>query len=509
MTREERRKIEQAAAVAQWWREMQETNNETFLPLFADQHRHLVLMGGGGSGKSVFAARKVLERCATEKGHRILVVRKVGRTLRDSCFELLKRLGYKYYSKKIAYVPKGRSGDMYLRFKNGSEILFSGLDDVEKLKSITGISGMWIEEASEISKEDFNQLDIRLRDEPVNYQQIIITFNPISLTHWLKERFFDTTDPEGRVRTHHSTYKDNRFCTEAERITLEAFRDSDPYYYDVYCLGQWGVLGKTVFDKRKISARLRHLPKPEAVGNMKYFYDGLTVRDWEFEEEPDGELTVFKTPEKGHPYVIGGDTAGGGSDWFVGWVIDNSTGKQVAIWRGHIDEGVFAREMFALGMWYNAALIGIEINYSTHPMKELDRMGYPNLYLRQQEDTITGAVEMKLGFLTGKITRALILAELKDIVRESVDCFCDRETLQELLTFVRNAKTGREEAEAGAHDDCVMACAICYYIRTQQTASVTKEAAQRAHWEPDMYEDYYAASAAERQRLIKEWGNPF
>lgn len=507
MTRTER--IAQAAALAQWYKALQESNNDTFLPLFADQHRHLIVMGGGGSGKSVFAARKTLERCASEKGHRMLVVRKVGRTLRDSCFELLKTLANQYYRQRIAYIPRGRSSDLYIRLKNGSEILFSGLDDAEKLKSITGISGIWIEEASEISQEDFNQLDIRMRDEPIGYQQIIVTFNPISLTHWLKQRFFDKADPEGRVRTHHSTYKDNKFCTEAERITLEAFRDSDPYYYDVYCCGLWGVLGKTVFDKKRIGLRMRHLPKPMAVGNMKYFYDGLTVRGWSFQAEDGGDLTVYETPQRGHPYVIGCDTAGGGSDWFVGQVIDNSTGKQVAKWRGQIDEGVFAREMFALGMWYNTALIGVEANFSTHPNKELDRMGYPNLFLRQHEDTITNTVTMQLGFLTTKITRALIVSQLKDVVRENTEMLCDETTLQELLTFVRNPKTGREEAEANAHDDCVMALAIAYYIRVQQSTAVAAEKTKRAHWEADMYEDYYAATPEERLRMIEKWGNPF
>ena len=509
MKLEQKNQLEQAAALAMWYKQLRDTNNDTFIPLFEDEHRHLVLMGGGGSGKSVFAARKVLERCTSEKGHRMLVVRKVERTIRDSCFELMKKLAYQYYAKQIAYIPRGRNSSMYMKFKNGSEILFYGLDDVEKLKSISGVSGIWIEEASEISRDDFTQLDIRMRDKTEYYQQIIITFNPISMTHWLKDRFFDRKDPEGRVRTHHSTYKENRFCEPSERITLEAFKDTDPYHYDVYCLGKWGVLGKTIFDKKQISARLRVLPKPEAVGNMKYFYDGLTVRDWEFAEEPDGDLKIYQMPQAGHPYVIGCDTAGDGSDWFVGQVIDNSSGKQVATWRGQIDEGVFAREMFALGMWYNTALIGVEANFSTHPNKELERMGYPNLFLRQHEDTISNTVEMRLGFMTTKITRALIISQLKDIVRESVQLLCDETTLQELLTFVRNEKNGREEAESGAHDDCVMALAIAYYIRTQQSASVTRSNEDKAHWEPDMYEDYYAASASERLKLIAKWGDPF
>lgn len=121
-----------------WFKNLRETNNDTFLPLFWDEHRYLVLKGGGGSGKSIFAGRKILERVTSEPGHRYLVCRKVARTLRESCFEQLKNQAYEFYADQIAYMPRGKGGDMTMRFKNGSEILFAGLDDVEKLKSIDG-----------------------------------------------------------------------------------------------------------------------------------------------------------------------------------------------------------------------------------------------------------------------------------------------------------------------------------------------------------------------------------
>lgn len=503
------RQLDACVEVALWWQRLRETSNDTFLPLYFDRHRHLVLMGGGGSGKSVFAARKIDERCATEAGHRILVVRKVGKTLRDSCFQLLKRTATKYYKDAVDYIPKGRSSDMYIRFKNGSEILFAGLDDADKLKSIDGISGIWIEEASEISREDFNQLDIRLRDEPIEYQQIILSFNPISMTHWLKERFFDAKDPYRRVLTHRSNYKDNRFCSEAERITLEAFEHTDPYYYQVYCLGNWGVLGKTVFDKAILTSRLTALVKPAETGAMQYRYDGLRLTDWRFAAESGGELLVWKMPERGHPYVIGADTAGEGSDWFVAQVIDNASGEQVARYRTQTDESIFARDIFALGMWYNTALIGVETNFGTHPVKELERLRYPKLYLREREDTITHRIQMSLGFMTTKLTRAVMISNLKDIVREHAELLHDRQTIEEMLTFVKNPQTGKPEAEAGAHDDCVLALAITYYIRDQQTTRITgAEAAKKAKWEADMWEDYYAASPEEQRVLVEKWGNP-
>ena len=97
------RTYERELEVALWWRDFRATNNAHFLPLLFDRHRYLVLKGGGGSGKSIFAGRKVLERVTSEPGHRWLVCRKVARTLRESCFEQLKKQAYEYYADQIAY----------------------------------------------------------------------------------------------------------------------------------------------------------------------------------------------------------------------------------------------------------------------------------------------------------------------------------------------------------------------------------------------------------------------
>lgn len=500
--------VDQAVALAQWWKQLKETNNENFLPLFFDKHKHLVLKGSAGSGKSVFAARKILERCATEPGHRFLVTRKVGRTLRESCFDLLKKQAYEYYAKDVLKIPTGKSSEMYILFKNGSEIIFAGLDDVEKLKSIHDITGIWIEEASEIEQQDFQQLDIRLRGNTKYYKQIIITFNPVSILHWLKKRFFDYNDPKKRIRTHESSYLDNRFLPQEDRETLESFKETDPYYYQVYCLNQWGVLGASIFDKAVIGEKLLHLPKPEAIGNFEYVYDGLAISNASFTPRKDGEIIVFEKPKKGHPYVIGCDTAGDGSDWFVAQVLDNSNGRLVAKYRVQTDEDLFAREVFCLGKWYNDALIGVEANFSTHPNKELERLNYPKLFLRQVEDKILQKHTMSIGFRTDKLTRPVIISGLVTIMREHPELVNDEETLNEMLTFGRNQK-GRPEAAEGAHDDCVMALAIAYYIREQQSMQVTGEAQKKAKWEPDMYEDYYRANGEERARLLQKWGNPF
>ena len=509
-----RKEIDRLYKLAVWYNELRETNNESFMPLFADTHRYLVLKGGGGSGKSIFAGRKVLERVTSEPGHRWLVVRKVAKTIRESCFEQLKDQAYKYYADDIAFIPRGKGSDMYIRFKNGSEILFAGLDDVEKLKSIFDITGIWIEEASELFEGDFNQLDIRLRTEFPYYLQIILSFNPISIHHWLKKRFFDfdIKDPEARrkaidrTRTHESTYKDNRFLTKDAVETLEAFKETDEYYYTVYCLGMWGVTGKSVFDSKAIMRRLQDDLKPVKTGYFDFTDDGLKLSNIRWVDDADGFIRIYAEPEKGVPYVIGGDTAGSGSDSFVAQVLDNRSGTQVCTLRHQFDEDLYARQVYCLGMYYNTALVGIETNFSTFPVMELERLRYPKQYVRETIDDYTHNVKHSFGFWTGTKTRPVIISELIKATREDMGIICDENTLQEMLTFVRG-EDWKPEAEAGAHDDCVMSLAIAHYIRPQQNY-IAQTTAKQAKWTASQWEDYENASPAERDMLRKRWGDP-
>lgn len=473
---------------AAWYARLCQESNKTFLPLFADEHRYLVMMGGGGSGKSITAGRKLLERCRLESGHRFLVVRKVARTLRQSCWQQLVA-----QASDLDLHAEVNVSDMTMRFPNGSEILFSGLDDVEKLKSIYSITGIWIEEASEILEEDFNQLDIRLRGDTKYYKQIIITFNPISALHWLKRRFFDNADP--RAITHRSTYKDNRFLDEDSKQTLESFRETDPYYYQVYALGEWGVTGKTIFDAQAVMDRLQGIPEGKRV-----YFAGRDVR-----EDTGGGISVYKAPERGVPYVIGADTAGNGSDYFVAQVLDNRTGEQVAVLRQQMDEPSFAAQLEALGYYYNTALIGVEVNFSTYVTLELERRQYPRQYVRQAIDSFTHKPVERFGFHTNSNTRETIISGLVDACRD-ISIINDRATLEEMLTFVRNEKM-RAEAELGAHDDCIMSLAIAHFIRPQQSYTIAPEV-RTAKWTDSMWDDYRNASGAEREYLLEKWGSP-
>lgn len=479
------------------------TNNATFLPLFTDTSRYLVLKGGGGSGKSIFAGRKILERAINEKKHRFLVCRKVGKTLRDSCFRQLIAQIREYYP-DVKF--KANQSDMRITFpESEGEIIFSGLDDVEKLKSIFNITGIWIEEASELQENDFNQLDIRLRGETPYYKQIILTFNPINILHWLKTRFFDHRPDNATI--HESTYRDNCFLDDAAKKVLEDFREIDEYYYAVYCLGEWGVTGKTVFPGKAVAERLQQIESPLKRGYFEYDFDGSRISNIRFIEEENGFIALYVLPEPGWPYVIGGDPAGDGSDSFILQCVDNLNMKQAATFKKQkIDEDIYAQQAYCLGAYYNNALLALETNWSTYPVLELERLHYPKQYVRESFDNYTHAVRSSFGFRTDSKTRPVIIANLIKAVREDISFLNDRSTLEEMLTFVRS-ESMRPEAEAGAHDDCIMALAIALFARSQQRLYV-ETAAHDVEWTDDMREDYENAGKEERLILMQRWGKP-
>ena len=227
--------------------------------------------------------------------------------------------------------------------------------------------------------------------------------------------------------------------------------------------------GTCFFNKEIIINRINELEgiKPLKQGFFSYSLEGNTIDNINWVDSPDGYIKIFKEVEKGHPYVLGGDTAGEGSDYFTGLVIDNSNGKQVATLRKQLDEDEYSRQMYCLGMYYNEALIGIENNYSTYPTKKLQEYNYPKMFIREIEDNIAEKVVDKFGFITNKATRPIILSILKEVFRDNIRWINDIDILREALVFIRNDK-GRAEAQIGEHDDLIMGLAITYYIREQQ-----------------------------------------
>ncbi len=265
--------------------------------------------------------------------------------------------------------------------------------------------------------------------------------------------------------------------------------------------------GTCVFDKEALVLRRAAVSADKwEYGRFTYKNDGLRISDIKWQPEKGGPIRIKKKPEEGVPYVIGGDTAGTGSDSFVGQVLDNTSGEQVAVLQQLMGETEYTRQMYCLGMYYNTALIGIETNYSTYPVQELERLRYPKQYVRQHLDKYTQKLTDEFGFNTTSRTRPTIIDNLKAVAREHLELISDYGTLGEMLTFVYD-ENWRPEAEEGEHDDLVMALAIAHEIRPQQRRSKYVNP-QTTAWDEDMWQDYRNASPAEREQLIKRWGMP-
>lgn len=226
--------------------------------------------------------------------------------------------------------------------------------------------------------------------------------------------------------------------------------------------------GKNVFDTAKVLTRLERLQKPIKVGYFEYDYDGLRISNIRWINDKNGYIKIYGIPNTPEitKYCIGGDTAGEGSDYFTGHVLDARTGQQVAVLKHQFDADQYTRQMYCLGTYYKQALIGIEANFDSYPIKELQRLGYMNQYVREAVDTYTGKKEKRFGFKTTSLTRPTIISRLVAIVREECDKINDADTLEELLTIVRNEK-GRIEAPEGGHDDQMMGLAIAHEVREQ------------------------------------------
>ena len=237
--------------------------------------------------------------------------------------------------------------------------------------------------------------------------------------------------------------------------------------------------GTPFFDNTVIQALRQTAPKPLRVGRFEFDEEeNGCPKNIEWVDDERGFIKLWAEPEKNVPYVIGGDTAGDGSDKFIGWGVDNRTGEQVCELRHTFSERLYAKQMYCLGKYFNGALLAIETNYSTYPQLMLEDWGYPRLYERQRFDTQQKRYVNAYGFRTDSVTRPLILAGLRTVMDEDPGGVKSFETLGEMLTFVYNDNY-RPEAAPGEHDDLVMAAAICHFARPQHRYTAYVEPAER------------------------------
>lgn len=245
------------------------TSTVRFNPVFREvnecRKRYRVLKGSAGSGKSVNVAQDYILKLMDMryKGANLLVVRKVGESNKDSTFAELIGAINRICGAMSPVLWRVTLNPMTISCNTtGNSIIFRGMKDFgqqEKVKSITFPSGkltwIWIEEATELDESDIDILDDRLRGilgNPNLFYQITFTFNPVSASHWLKRKYFDTASED--VFTHHSTFKDNRFIDPAYYRRMERRRLEDPEGYRVYGLGEWGETGGLILTRYKIEA---------------------------------------------------------------------------------------------------------------------------------------------------------------------------------------------------------------------------------------------------------------
>lgn len=284
---------------------------------------------------------------------------------------------------------------------------------------------------------------------------------PIFLPWFIQEEYREPV-PEGFERTPTEQELVDTFGLDDEQLMfrrrkvsekgLDLFKQEYPSTADEAFL----TTGRPVFNPEQLTARLRDLPLP--------MYAMGLVNDT-IQKDPRGELLVYREHDPAETYYIGADVAMGvrGGDYSVAQVLDSKK-RQVAVWRGHIHPDYFATTLKALGEYYNMALIAPEAN--NHGILTVTRLskdlGYPYVWTEVVHDKMDDKETINIGFRTNVKTKPLIIDGLRASLRENEVELNDRQTIQELLTFVVT-DTGAMEAEEGCFDDCVMSLAICNY----------------------------------------------
>ena len=243
--------------------------------------RYRVCKGSRASKKSTTTALNIIKRMIEYPDANTLVVRKVFRTLKDSCFTQLK---WAIHRLQVEADWEIKESPLEMTYRpTGQKIYFRGLDDPLKVTSITVEHGYlcwcWIEEAYEISNEkDFDMLDESIRGaippETGLFKQITLTFNPWNEHHWIKARFFDRTDPDILALT--TNYLCNEWLDDADLRVFETMKKNNPRRYRVAGLGDWGIVDGLIFENWEERAfsldEIRKVPGIKSVFGLDFGY---------------------------------------------------------------------------------------------------------------------------------------------------------------------------------------------------------------------------------------------
>lgn len=273
-------------------------------------YEQYLLLGGYGSGKSYHVATKIILKLIEEK-RTALVTRQVRDTIKDSCFALFKEILSNMDLLSVDTTNKTKRTDnkviavsspMEIRFPNGSRIIFKGLDNPEKIKSIHGVSIVWIEECSEIRYEAYAELLGRVR-EPNMSLHFILSCNPVGKENWVYNTFFTHTDEKGKEKViqdekefyrrrtivnkkngvyyHHSLPDDNPFLPASYIRRLDALKQTDKQLWVVARWGRFGANGTRVLPNFTVAKDAKQFKNKINSISAQYHFFGL---DFGFEE---------------------------------------------------------------------------------------------------------------------------------------------------------------------------------------------------------------------------------
>lgn len=273
--------------------------NDVYIPFLKEERMTQIYYGGSSSGKSFFLAQRVV--MDNLNGVNWLLTRNIGKTIRNSLFNEIKKAISAY---GVSHLYSINKSDMVITYKdNGKQILFAGLDDVEKLKSITPANGVleriWIEEATEVKREAYLQLKKRLRGYSPFKKSITLSFNPILKTHWIYQDFFKnwqdnkTVYKDNELSILKTTYKDNKFLTPDDIYSLE--NESDEYFRNVYTYGNWGVLGHVIFKNWHVEDLSNLIPQ------FDHIYNGI---DFGYSSDPNALIKIHLDKKHKKLYVF-------------------------------------------------------------------------------------------------------------------------------------------------------------------------------------------------------------
>lgn len=430
-------------------------------PVFVGPYRYRCAWGGRGSAKTRTFAKMLAVKGAAlaQEGKSGIVIagREFMNSLADSSFaEVAAAIAEEPWLSEWYDV-----GQNYIRTKCKSiDIVFCGLrHNLASIKSKARIHVIWVDEAESVSEEAWRTVIPTVREDE---SEIWVTWNPLTEGSPTDTRF--RKNPPTSSIVVEMNWSDNPWfpsVLEMERQDSLA-KDDEEIYMHVWEGGYLSVQGRPVFQKGHTKKALLECWTPDK---------RMALELGKFIENNSGELRVWFEPEDGKKYAIGADVAEGleKGDYSCADVIDIATGQQVAQWHGHIAPDLFGHVIYALGIWYNKALVGVECNnHGLTTNVVLRDANYPNLYVQKAiDDGYSGDREQtRIGWMTTSKSKPYIIDQLSKDLREGTHGICCKETVQECQTYIVQPN-GSYGAQDNCFDDRVMSYAIAKEMARQ------------------------------------------